>query len=69
MKVKINLELHLDIPGEFQDDHRAVEMIEQELRDQLYVGCDYDDTYQFDRLHVDEMHLRSYKVLSGKIAD
>lgn len=67
MKVKVLAELILEIPGELQDDKLAFSHIDQSLRDQLYVGCSYDETTEQDLLYVHELNLRSYIVLSGKI--
>lgn len=68
MKVKVNLDLILHIPGEFQDDHLAVKLIDRVLRDQLYVGLDLlDDEDPNDILPIEELTIRMYKPLSGKI--
>lgn len=66
MKVKVNLDLVMHIPGEFQDDHDAVNLIDRVLRDQLYVGVEFDH-YDDDTLPIDELHIRMYKVLAGRI--
>lgn len=67
MKVKVLAEIILDIPGEFQEDTMAIAMIDQELRDQLYVGCDYQLNEETDTLHIHELAITSYIVLSGRI--
>lgn len=67
MKVKVNLDLIMHIPGEFQDDHLAVKLIDRILRDQLYVGVEFDDNDMDDVLPVEELDIRMYKVLAGKI--
>jgi len=67
MKVKVLAEIILDIPGEFQEDAMAVAIIDQQLRDQLYVGCDYELNEETDTFHVHELAIRSYIVLSGRI--
>lgn len=70
MKVKVNVELIMNIPGEFQDDHAAVGIIDQVLRDQLYVGVDirdYED--DIDVFPIEELAVRSYFVLAGRIAN
>jgi len=67
MKVKVNLDLIMHIPGEFQDDHLAVKLIDRILRDQLYVGVEFDDNDMDDVLPVEELDIRMYKVLTGKI--
>ena len=66
MKVKVNLDLIMHIPGEFQNDHDAVKLIDRVLRDQLYVGVEFDDSDD-DVLPVDELDIRMYKVLAGRI--
>ena len=68
MKVKVTAEIHLDIPGEFQDDKLAVSLIDQTLRDMLYVGVTYDqDDLPEDFLPINELHIRSYYVLAGRV--
>ena len=66
MKVKVSLDLVMHIPGEFQNDHDAVKLIDRVLRDQLYVGVEFDDNDD-DVLPVDELDIRMYKVLAGRI--
>jgi len=67
MKVKVNLDLVMHIPGEFQDDHDAVKLIDRVLRDQLYVGVEFDDDDMDDVLPIEELDIRMYKVIAGKI--
>ena len=67
MKVKVNLDLVMHIPGEFQDDHDAVKLIDRVLRDQLYVGVEFDDDDMDDVLPIEELDIRMYKVITGKI--
>lgn len=68
MKVKVNLELIMNIPGEFQDDHAAINVIDQVLRDQLYVGVDIRDyVHDLDVFPVEELQIKSYFVLTGRI--
>ena len=67
MKIKLNLDLIMHIPGEFQDDYLAVKLIDRVLRDQLYVGLEFDDNDMDDVLPVEELDIRMYKVLAGKI--
>ena len=66
MKVKVNLDLVLNIPGEFQDDHDALKLIDQFLRDQLYVGVEYDNDVD-EVFPIDQLDIRMYKVLAGRI--
>lgn len=42
MKVKINVEIHADIPGEFQNDAEAVKLLQEEVDELLSIGCEYD---------------------------
>jgi hypothetical protein len=68
MKVKVTLDLIMNIPGEFQDDFQAVDLIDQTLRDMLYVGVDSDDSEEdINDLPIDDLTIRMYKVLSGRI--
>ena len=67
MKVKVNLDLIMHIPGEFQDDHLAVKLIDRVLRDQLYVGTEFEDDSFDEVLPVEQLEIRMYKVLSGRI--
>jgi len=68
MKVKVSVDLVMHIPGEFQDDFQAVDLVDQTLRDMLYVGVDSDDVEQdTDYLPIDELTVRMYKVLAGRI--
>ncbi len=66
MKVKVNVDIHLDIPGEFQDDNMAVSLIDQTLRDMLYVGVDYEEEEMLE-LPINEIKIRSYFVLAGRV--
>lgn len=42
MKVKIIAEIHVDIPGEFQDDKLATQMLQDELTERFDLDCHYD---------------------------
>lgn len=42
MKVKIHLEIHADIPGEFQNDALAITLLQEEIDELLSVGCEYE---------------------------
>ena len=65
MKVKVNLDITMHIPGEFQDDDLAIQMINRVLREQLYVGIEFDD--DDDILPIDELNIKTYKVIAGRI--
>ena len=68
MKVKITAEIHLNIPGEFQDDELALRLIDETLRDMLYVDAVYDeDDLPEDFLPVTNMIITSYDVLAGRV--
>jgi FtsZ-binding cell division protein ZapB len=42
MKVKIHLEIHADIPGEFQNDAEAVQLLQNEIDELFEIGCEYE---------------------------
>jgi len=42
MKVKLNVEIHADIPGEFQDDADAVQLLQQEINERFEIDYEYD---------------------------
>jgi hypothetical protein len=42
MKVKINVEIHADIPGEFQNDAEAVQLLQDEIDERLEIDYEYD---------------------------
>jgi hypothetical protein len=42
MKVKFNIEIEADIPGEFQDDALAIKLLQDEVDELLSIGCEYD---------------------------
>lgn len=42
MKIKINVEIHADIPGEFQDDAEAIQLLQQEIAERFDIGCEYE---------------------------
>jgi hypothetical protein len=68
MKVKVNVELIMQIPGELQNDFQAVDVIDQALRDMLYVGVHSDELEEgSEYLIIDDLTLRTYKVLTGRI--
>lgn len=68
MKVKVTAEIYLNIPGEFQDDKLATSLIDQTLRDMLYVGVEYDqDDLPEDFLPINDLYITSYDVISGRV--
>jgi hypothetical protein len=42
MKVKLNVEIHADIPGEFQDDADAVQLLQEEINERFEINYEYD---------------------------
>jgi hypothetical protein len=42
MKVKLNVEIHADIPGEFQDDADAVQLLQEEINERFEIGYEYE---------------------------
>jgi hypothetical protein len=42
MKVKLNIELHADIPGEFQDDAEAIQLLQEEINERFEIDYEYD---------------------------
>lgn len=66
MKVKVLLEIEADIPGEFQNDALAVSLIDQEIRDLLSVGVQYDKYDQPDVLF-NELNITQYIPGKGKL--
>ena len=66
MKVKVTTDIFLDIPGEFQDDDIAVQMIKDELRDKLEIGFEYDK-YDQPSIMFLSAQVRSYFVTAGRV--
>jgi hypothetical protein len=66
MKVRFTAEITMDIPGEFQDDAEAVQLITDELRDRLETEVEYDK-YDQPSLMFLTAQIRSYFVTAGKI--
>ncbi len=42
MKVKFTIEIHADIPGEFQNDAEAVQLLQNEIDELFEIGCEYE---------------------------
>ena len=42
MKVKFTIEINADIPGEFQNDAEAVQLIQNEIDELFEIGCEYE---------------------------
>jgi hypothetical protein len=56
MKVKFNIQIEADIPGEFQNDALAVALLQEEVTQLLSIGAQYEKEDQ-----------PSVMFLSGKI--
>jgi hypothetical protein len=69
MRVKVKTEIYLDIPGELQDDDEALRLIDQTLRDMLYVGIDYDEDIEDDFIIFNQLEILDYLVLSGRLSE
>jgi len=66
MKVNFTAEITMDIPGEFQDDTLATEVIMQELNERLDIGCEYEKEDQPTFMFL-TTKLRSYFVTAGRV--
>jgi hypothetical protein len=66
MKIKFTAEITMDIPGEFQDDADAVQLITEELRDRLETEVEYDK-YDQPSLMFLTAEVRSYFVTAGRV--
>lgn len=42
MKVKINVDIHADIPGEFQNDAEALRLLQDEINERFELDYEYD---------------------------
>ena len=42
MKVKINVDIHADIPGEFQNDAEALQLLQDEINERFELDYEYD---------------------------
>ena len=42
MKVKINVDIHADIPGEFQNDADAFQLLQDEINERFELDYEYD---------------------------
>lgn len=61
MKAHVKLDLVVDFPADvFSDENECITLIDQKLRDLLYVAVDYSDNPQ-DYFGVDHMEITKYK--------
>ena len=66
MKIKFTAEITMDIPGEFQDDADAVQLITEELRDRLETEVEYDK-YDQPSLMFLTAEITNYSVTAGRV--
>ena len=66
MKVKFTIEIHADIPGEFQDDALAVVLLQQEIDERLDIGCEYDEDDQ-PSVMFESAKIKTYFPGAGKL--
>jgi len=66
MKIKFTAEITMDIPGEFQDDADAVQLITEELRDRLETEVEYDK-YDQPSLMFLTAEIANYSVTAGRV--
>jgi hypothetical protein len=66
MKVKLFVEIDADIPGEFQDNKMATDLLDQEIRDLLCVGVQFDK-YDQPTVLFESMNIITYTPGLGKL--
>jgi hypothetical protein len=66
MKIKFTAEITMDIPGEFQDDALATEVIMQDLNERLDIGYEFEKEDQPSFMFL-TAELRSYFVTAGRV--
>lgn len=66
MKIKFTAEITMDIPGEFQDDILATQVIMEELKERLDIGCEFEKEDQPTFMFL-TAKLRSYFVTAGRV--
>jgi hypothetical protein len=61
MKAKVRLELQVDLPNSLlnMSDHEVVDIVDQELRDLLYVAVERDSSNEFI-LNIDSLKVSQY---------
>jgi len=61
MKAKIRIELQVDLPNSLlhMSDHEVVDIVDQELRDLLYVATQHD-SFQENILNIDSLKVSQY---------
>jgi hypothetical protein len=66
MKVKLNVEIHADIPGEFQNDAEAIELLQDELDELLSIGAK-NDKYDQPSVMFTSAQIKIYIPGAGKL--
>jgi len=66
MKVKFTIEIHADIPGEFQNDALAVTLLQEEVTELLSVGAEYDKDDQ-PSVMFESVKIKTYIPGAGKL--
>ena len=66
MKVKLNVEIHADIPGEFQDDADAVQLLQQEINERFEIDYEYDKEDQ-PSVMFESAQIKIYITGAGKL--
>jgi hypothetical protein len=67
MKAKVRFEVEIDLPNNLMNfsDSEIVNIIDQEIRDQLYVGAEYSSTPE-DFIKFDSLKVKEYYNLSQR---
>jgi len=66
MKVKLNVEIHADIPGEFQDDTDAVELLQDIINERFEIGYEYEK-YDQPSVMFESAQIKMYIPGAGKL--
>jgi len=66
MKVKFTIEIHADIPGEFQNDALAVVLLQEEIDELLSIGAEYDKDDQ-PSVMFESAKIKTYIPGAGKL--
>ena len=66
MKVKFTIEIHADIPGEFQNDALAVTLLQEEIDELLSIGAEYEKEDQ-PSVMFESARIKTYFPGAGKL--
>ena len=66
MKVKFTIEIHADIPGEFQNDAEAVQLLQNEIDELFEIGCEYEKEDQ-PSVMFESVKIKTYIPGAGKL--